>query len=91
MPTAIEEKQRSGNKPLTDPADLFRLLGRFGASLALFLITIVHLAMQRWVEAAVVGLISMGMQFWTLQLWRRLRKEREAAKAARAAEQESVV
>ena len=71
-------------KPLTDPADLFRLLGRFGASVAAFFITLINFFMQRWMEGAIFAFVSLILQLWTLQLWRRLRNERIAAKAERA-------
>lgn len=75
------------NEPLTSPADLWMLFGRYMASLILMLMTIVfiiHPDPTRRVFAVPFGCVSLLLQFATIRLWRRLRDERLLAKEARA-------
>jgi hypothetical protein len=73
----------AGIKPLTDPADVLRLLGRYLASLVLLVATLVHIFQGNVVGAAFAGIASLVLLWTTFLLWRRLRAERMAAKAAR--------
>jgi len=72
-------------KPLTKPADLLILFGRYLASLVLIVATLIHLFQQNYVGAAIAGSASLFLMWATVRLWRRLRDERIAARAAREA------
>lgn len=74
-------------RPLTDPADLFTLLGRFMATVVLFMMTVAFLVNDepsKRVFAIPFGTVTLLVQFAAIRLWRRLRDERLAAKEARA-------
>jgi hypothetical protein len=77
-------------KPLTEPADILLLLGRYFASLIMGCLACTYLMQQNLTAASVYGGISLGLQFWTVLLWRRLRRERRVAEAERAALLESI-
>lgn len=69
----------SQTKPLTDPAELFTLLGRMVICLVLATLT-VALLMRRAVPFALfVGAISIFVQRITIKQWRRMRDERMEA------------
>lgn len=70
--------------PLTDPADLWTLLGRFCASLILTTMTIVNLFAHHYLLAAFTGIASFLFQRAAIRLWRRLRDERIEKSAARS-------
>jgi hypothetical protein len=73
----------AGTGPLTKPADLLMLFGRYIASLVLLVSTLVHIFQRNVVGAAFAGTASLLLLWTTVRLWRRLRDERMAAKAAR--------
>jgi|GEM_PF-5172518 hypothetical protein len=71
-------------EPLTDPADLLALLGRFMSGSFLMIMTGVLILRQVWVMAAICGVLTILLQLSTTQLWRKLREERQEKLAARA-------
>jgi hypothetical protein len=85
-----ENAGKALQRPLTEPADLFRLLGLFGASVAVFFVGFVNLVLQRWTEGIVFGVAALILQFGTMRIWRKLRDERIAKKEALAAESQNV-
>jgi hypothetical protein len=70
-------------KPLTEPADLLRLIGRFFATLILYIFALTYLFKQDMGGALILAIFALLMQFWTMSLWRNLRDQRIAAKATR--------
>ena len=86
LPTPSTQTQTPQTKPLTDPADLFTLLGRMVICLVLACLTVVLLIRQAFGFALFVGAISIFVQRITIKMWRRLRDERLAAEAAFLAE-----
>lgn len=87
MQKDVPSSSPSGNvvsaEPLTDAADLFALVGRFVASFVLMVLTIMLIMKQSYGPAVICGTVSLFMQVATTRMWRRLREEREAKKAAR--------
>ncbi len=73
-------------KPLTNPADIMTLLGRFGACIVLMGMTIAYLfkGKQYVVFGLILAVISLVCNLATAKLWRRLRDERIAAEAERS-------
>lgn len=87
-------------KPLTDPADLFQLLGRMLASTVLFCLTvfwILHTSIdhdpknlaRNYTLTVTTAIISLMVQRATIKLWRRLRDERAEAEALREEQRKS--
>jgi hypothetical protein len=75
---------KSLDGPLTDPADLFALLGRFVGTAVLFVVSATLLLRQEWRSLAFSAPAMFVMQFMTIRLWRKLRDERAAAERERA-------
>jgi hypothetical protein len=84
MPTHARTNPHA-TQPLTRPADLLMLFGRYIASLILLVFTLIHILQQNVGGAVFTGLASLFLLWTTFLLWRRLRNERMAAKAARDA------
>ena len=74
-------------KPLTDPAELFTLLGRMVICCVLAALTVALLLKQQIAYALFVGAISIFVQRITIKMWRRMRDERMEAEAALLADQ----
>jgi hypothetical protein len=73
-------------KPLTDPAELFTLFGRFVAAWILTFMTVAFLINgddNKRIFAVPFGCASLIVQFATVRLWRKLSRERLANKVAR--------
>ena len=82
--TPTETPSRPGtDAPLTDPADLLALAGRFLGSVILTFFSI--LCLVRHTYEAMIGTAAgaLFLQFLTVKLWRKLRDERIEAKIAR--------
>ena len=71
--------------PLTDPADLMTLLGRFVAGIVMNLFIVWSVTKQNWWSVSLFTVASLIIHRATIGLYRRLRKER----AERVALQES--
>jgi hypothetical protein len=84
--SGVRESALARTKPLTDPADLITLLGRFMACGVLFILTVVALCMRYFTLGIGMALFSLFWQRATLKMYRRLRDERAAAEADRAAD-----
>ena len=69
-------------RPLTNPADLFALLGRFVACLVMYGFTLTYAIQGRLPQVLLFGAGGLLLQFTSIRLWRRLRKERAEAEAA---------
>ena len=68
-------------KSLTDPADLFRLLGRFCCALFLTVFTLFYIVKRDIPATLFFALASLIAQGATVKLWKKLvaeRQEREA-------------
>lgn len=74
---------RTRPEPLTDPADLFNLIGRFFLTLVLNVLILFSLFQRNFVSVAVLSLASLFMHRATILLWKRLRNERLAAEQER--------
>jgi hypothetical protein len=66
-------------RPLTDPADLFRLLGRFTCALFLSALTVVYIVKRDMPGILFFAVASIIAQGATLRLWKKLVAERQAA------------
>ena len=76
--------------PLTDPADLFTLLGRFAAGIVMNLLIVWSLTKQNWWSVSLFTVASLIIHRATIGLYRRLRKERAEKVALLDAELQSV-
>lgn len=77
-------------KPLTDPAELFTLLGRMVICFVLAALTVALLMRQAVAFALFVGAISIFVQRITIKQWKRMRDERMEAEAALVAAGQSL-
>jgi uncharacterized SAM-binding protein YcdF (DUF218 family) len=68
-------------QPITDPADLINLIGRFVLTLVLNVLIVLALLRREWVSVGVLSLVSLYVHRVTILLWRRLRDERVEALA----------
>lgn len=73
------------SQPLTDPADLLTLIGRFAAGIVMNLFIVWSITKQNWWSVSLFTVASLILHRATIGLYRRLRKER----AERVAELES--
>lgn len=85
MPTELTPKRTAKQEPLTDPADLLALLGRFMAACVLMVMTFALLLQRHYVIGMVTGAVTLFLQMATTHTWRRLRNERLAKLAEREA------
>lgn len=85
QPAAGHPSPNAKPESITNPADLLVLLGRFSAGSFLFLMTMALIFMKRYDVAILTGGASLLLQVATHRLWRRLRDERLAKLAERAA------
>jgi hypothetical protein len=70
-------------KPLTDPADLFRLLGRFSCALMLTVFAVIYIIKKELAPTLFFGIASIVAQGAAVRLWKKLSSERQAAIAER--------
>lgn len=89
MPTEPTSKPVEKQEPLTDPADLLALLGRFMAACVLMVMTLALLLQKQYALATITGGVTLFLQLATTRTWRRLREERFAKQAERKAAQET--
>ncbi len=73
------------SKPLTDPADLLTLIGRFVAGIVMNLFIVWSITKQSWWSVSLFTIASLIIHRATISLYRRLRQER----AERVAQLES--
>ncbi len=66
-------------KPLTDPSDLFRLLGRFTCALMLTVFTVLYIIKKELPPTLFFAIASIVAQGATIRLWKKLSAERQAA------------
>ena len=69
--------KQSFEKPLTDPADLWKLIGRFSASFVLMRFMLQYVWRQNTVGIVLCGVLSVGMQISALSLRKKLVRDRE--------------
>ena len=79
----------SPRRPLTEPAEFWLLVGRFTSTLVLYLLFLMALFRREWTAAVFLGVAALVVQRAMIGLYRRLRRERAEAVAARAAEPEA--
>jgi hypothetical protein len=76
--------------PLTDPADLMTLLGRFVAGIVMNLFIVWSLTKQSWWSVSLFTVASLIIHRATIGLYRRLRKERAERVALQQSQLQSV-
>lgn len=64
------------SKPLTDPADLLTLIGRFVAGIVMNLFIVWSITKQSWWSVSLFTIASLIIHRATISLYRRLRQER---------------
>lgn len=67
---------KSQAAPLTDPADLLTLFGRFAAGIVMNLFIVWSITKQNWWSVSLFSIASLILHRATIGLYRRLRKER---------------
>jgi hypothetical protein len=87
MPMEPTSKPTTNQEPLTDPADLLALLGRFMAACVLMVMTLALLLQRHYMIAIITGGVTLLLQLATTRTWRRLREERLTKLAEREARQ----
>jgi hypothetical protein len=75
------QKPITNPEPVTDPADLINLIGRFVLTLVLNVLIVLALLRREWISVGVLSLVSLYVHRVTILLWRRLRDERIEALA----------
>lgn len=78
------------SKPLTDPADLLTLIGRFAAGIVMNLFIVWSITKQNWWSVSLFTVASLIIHRATIGLYRRLRKERAERVAQLEAEMLSI-
>jgi hypothetical protein len=73
--------------PLTDPADVWRLVGRFFCTLVLSFVAASYLLRRDSVGAGVFAIAALISQAMTIRLWRHLSARRAAAQKERGESQ----
>lgn len=73
-------------EPITDPADLMHLLGRFFLCLVVNVLVVYSLLQKSWVSVAVLSAASLFIHRTTIVHWKRLSAERQEKLAAREAQ-----
>ncbi|MFM2222089.1 MAG: hypothetical protein RLZZ78_346 [Armatimonadota bacterium] len=81
---------KSPTVPLTDPADLMTLLGRFAAGIVMNLFIVWSLTKQNWWSVSLFTVASLIIHRATIGLYRRLRKERAERVALLESQMQSV-
>jgi hypothetical protein len=80
----VPQTQKETSRPLTEPADLMALIGRFCATCVLGTLTVAFFWRGERLYGVVLAIVTLILQVLTVRLWRHLREER----AAKVAEQE---
>ncbi len=65
-------------EPITDPADLVHLLGRFFLCLVANILVLYSLVQRSWISVAVLSAGSLFLHRTTIILWKKLSAERLA-------------
>ncbi|MGC4043874.1 MAG: hypothetical protein QM758_08700 [Armatimonas sp.] len=81
--TELEFLMASPEKPLTDPADLFRLFGRFICAVLLTVFAVIYIVKADVAKLVFFSIASIVAQRATLKLWKELVAERQTALAER--------
>lgn len=76
-------------QPLTDPADLLTLMGRFAAGIVMNLFIVWSITKQNWWSVSLFTVASLILHRATISLYRRLRNERAERVAMLEAEAQS--
>lgn len=63
-------------EPITDPADLLHLLGRFFLCLVVNIMVVFSLVQKSWTSVVVLSLGSLWLHRTTIVLWKKLSAER---------------
>lgn len=75
-------------EPMTDPADLLHLLGRFFLCLVVNILVVYSLVQRSWVSVAVLSAASIFIHRTTIVLWKKLSAERLEKLAQREAQRQ---
>ena len=75
-------------EPITDPADLLHLLGRFFLCLVANILVVYSLVQRSWVSVAVLSAASIFIHRTTIVLWKKLSAERLEKLAQREAQRQ---
>jgi putative effector of murein hydrolase LrgA (UPF0299 family) len=75
-------------EPITDPADLLHLLGRFFLCLVANIMVVYSLVQKSWVSVAVLSVGSLFLHRSTIVLWKKLSAERQQKLAEREAQRQ---
>ena len=75
-------------EPMTDPADLLHLLGRFFLCLVANILVVYSLVQRSWVSVAVLSAASIFIHRTTTVLWKKLSAERLEKLAQRQAQRQ---
>ena len=75
-------------EPITDPADLVHLLGRFFLCLVANIMVVYSLVQKSWPSVIVLSLGSLFLHRSTIVLWKKLSKERLEKLAQREAQRQ---
>ncbi|MBB6049482.1 hypothetical protein [Armatimonas rosea] len=75
-------------EPITDPADLLHLLGRFFLCLVANIMVVYSLVQKSWVSVGVLAAGSLFLHRSTIVLWKKLSAERQQKLAEREAQRQ---
>ncbi|WP_309692154.1 hypothetical protein [Armatimonas sp.] len=75
-------------EPITDPADLMHLLGRFFLCLVANILVVYSLVQKSWVSVAVLAAGSLFLHRTTIILWKKLSAERQEKLAQQEAQRQ---
>jgi putative effector of murein hydrolase LrgA (UPF0299 family) len=75
-------------EPITDPADLLHLLGRFFLCLVVNIMVVFSLVQKSWTSVVVLSLGSLWLHRTTIVLWKKLSAERVEKLAQREAQRQ---
>ena len=75
-------------EPITDPADLIHLLGRFFLCLVVNVMVVFSLVQRSWPSVVLLSLGSLWLHRTTIVLWKKLSAERLEKLAQREAQRQ---
>lgn len=73
----MPQNVRTRPEPLTDPAELWNLIGRFFLAQVLNFLLLLNLYQKNFGAAAMLGVASLIVHRMAIVLWKRLSRERQ--------------
>jgi hypothetical protein len=73
-------------EPITDPAELLHLLGRFFMCLVVNILVVYSIVQRSWPSVIILSLGSLFLHRTTIVLWKRLSAERQEKLALKEAQ-----